>query len=180
MSYTSLRPEIQKNEPIHGVAPVSSSLRLRSSAEEVFEVLDEPGHLERFHPYCRNNYSTSWERNDRQDVLTYLNGLTYVRDFISWRRHAGFDLLIGEVGQRQSLVGWRLEQIGSSASELTITVYPHLLQGLPAIASSPLHRLWLKPKLESYLESVVQGLQCHLVTQAKTPKNAFGSHPWFS
>ena len=151
-----------------------------TNTEQVFDVFEKPGHLTLFHPFCRENYGTQWNEENHQDVLIYLNGLKFVRNFISWQRPLGFDLLIGEPGQRQSLVGWRLKPIGEGSSRLTITVYPHLLRGLSPFLSFPVQQLWLRPKLEEYLSSVVAGLQFHLVTDKSTPRNAFGSHPWFS
>ncbi len=176
----SLRLEVEGQEPISGVRPISASELLVTSREQVFDIFEEPGHLALFHPFCRENYGTRWDEENRQDVLIYLNGLKFVRNFISWQRPLGFDLLIGEPGQRQSLVGWRLKPISEGSSRLTITVYPHLLRGLSPIVSFPVQQLWLRPKLEEYLSSVVAGLQFHLVTDESTPRNAFGSHPWFS
>ena len=180
MQNISLRPEVERQERINGVTPASKSILLVASVDQVFDIFEQPGHLMSFHPFCRENYATVWEEAARQDVLTYLNGLTYVRDFVSWHPPVGFDLLIGEQDQRQSLVGWRLKPITDITSQLTITVYPHLLRDLPTVVAYPLHRLWLRPHLEDYLKSVVAGLQFHLITKGVTPRKAFGSHPWFS
>ena len=176
----SLRPEVDVQRPIGGVIPISASELLMTGTQEVFDVFERPGHLTLFHPFCRENFSTEWNEGNRHDVLIYLNGLQFVRNFISWQRPFGFDLLIGEPGQRQSLVGWRLKPISESSSRLTITVYPHLLHGFSSVASYPIHKLWLRPKLQDYLSSVVAGLQFYLITEKSTPRNAFGSHPWFS
>lgn len=180
MYNASLRPEVDSHEPIAGIRPVVVSRNLPQESAQVFDILANPGHLESFHPFCRRNYPTSWSGSNRQDVLTYLNGMTYIRDFITWQPEIGFDLLIGESKQRQSLVGWRLKPTGSSTSELTIAVYPHVTHGLSPIIAYPLHTLWLKPRLQAYLDSVLSGLQVYLLTHQKVPNNAFGPHPWFS
>ncbi len=180
MLNNSLRPEVDGGKPMSGVRPIAASRRLFCRPAQVFDLLDRPRHLELFHPFCRSNSAISWSGGARQDVISYLNGLTYVRNFVAWRHSVGFDLLIGEAGQSQSFVGWRLKPAGEASSELSITVYPHLVHGLSPVVGYPVHMLWLKPRLQQYLTAVLSGLQCYLLTRTTVSANAFGSHPWFS
>jgi len=39
---------------------------------------------------------------------------------------------------------------------------------------------FVRPRLKSYLESVLGGLKWHVVNQKTTPRNHFGKLAWFS
>ena len=66
-------------------------------------------------------------------------------------------LTIGEENGPQSYVVWDLEELSESESSLTITVYPFILAKLPKPLAYLPHILWVKPRLRSYLKSVVGG-----------------------
>ena len=160
--------------------PVSHSLEFDDEAEELWRIISDPGNLNLCHPFCKSNEVIQWGDGDRSDRLIYLNGLSYVRNFLTWDEGAGYELLIGEEGGPQSYVVWKIRSLDGSKSKLTITVYPYLLAKLPSYLAYIPHAIWLKPRLERYLNSVISGFQYYLKYGKKVPRNHFGKHPWFS
>ena len=65
-------------------------------------------------------------------------------------------------------------------SKLTITVYPHILAGLPIIIAYLPHTMWVRPRLQKYLRSVLSGYEYYLQNGKAVPRNHYGRHPWFS
>jgi hypothetical protein len=110
----------------------------------------------------------------------YLNGLVYERRFTDWIEDVGYDLEIGVKGGKKSRVCWRITPMDDRRCALRITVFPKVIQGYPVLLRWIPHLLWLRPHLNSYLESVVKGVEWNVVQGEQVPRNAFGIHPWFS
>ena len=55
------------------------------------------------------------------DWLAYLNGRTYIRQFLTWNEGDGYTLRIGEENGLQSFVQWEIDAISENKSQLTIT-----------------------------------------------------------
>ena len=77
-------------------------------------------------------------------------------------------------------MSWRVTPISDKRCVLRITVCPHVLQFLPTVIRWIPHTLWLRPRLREYLDSVVRGFEWYVVQGKPVPKDAFGTHPWFS
>lgn len=159
---------------------VTASKKLDHDIEVVWALVSSPGNLLECHPFCRSNEAIEWGDGSFSDVLTYLNGRRYVRRFRQWRPREGYDLVIGEEGGKQSFVRWELNEAGNRSTELRITVYPYLLSGLPRIISAIPFSIYARPKLTTYLRSVLGGFEYFLDNGERVPRNYFGSHSWFS
>lgn len=158
---------------------ISCSKEFDLSVEQLWDVISSPGNLNTAHPFCKSNDVISWD-GEYKDRLEYLNGRTYIRNFQTWSPNKGYTLLIGEENGAQSYVIWEIEQLSDNQSRLTITVYPFILAKLPKILAYLPHILWVKPRMQSYLNSVVGGFQYYSVERKTVPRNHFGSHKWFS
>ena len=158
---------------------VSYKKEINSSVENLWKLISSPGHLNLFHPFCKNNEAIVWDKNNHKDILVYLNGLRYEREFIDWNENTGYSLLIGEQSKKKSKVDWLIEYENNSTF-LTITVYPYLFDYLPKLFYRPLFFLIINPMLKSYLNSVLNGVEWYLVKKNPVPKNMFGKHLWFS
>ena len=164
-----------------GSVPFASASRsLPVSAAQVFSVLERPGHLEPFHPFCRENTALVWDEFERRDRIVYLNGLRLDRQFVQWSPGEGFELLIGGSVEKRSLVTWTLRDDSSASSTITITVRPYIYADKNRVTNATLHALWIRPRLNAYLTSVVNGLNQYLETGERVARNAYGAHPWFS
>ena len=155
-------------------------MSLPASAAQAFSILERPGHLEPFHPFCQENTALAWDESERRDRSVYLNGLRLDRQFVRWTPDEGFELLIGGSAEKRSLVTWMLRDDSSVSSTITITVRPYIYAGKTRVINATLHALWIRPRLNAYLTSVVNGLNRYLETGERVARNAWGSHPWFS
>ena len=165
---------------LRSVPFASASMSLPASAAQAFSILERPGHLEPFHPFCQENTALAWDEFERRDRIVYLNGLRLDRQFVRWTPDEGFELLIGGSVEKRSLVTWMLRDDSSVSSTITITVRPYIYAGKTRVTNATLHALWIRPRLNAYLTSVVNGLNRYLETGERVARNAWGSHPWFS
>lgn len=160
--------------------PVAVEQKIAAPARRVWDAISAPGHLELCHPFCATNTVRVWPGPNAEDEIRYLSGWIYERHFRQWVEGVGYDLEIGRSGGRTSSVSWRIAPVDEQNCTLTITVYPHVLQTLPVWIRWLPHLLRLRPMLESYLESVVKGVEWYVTRGEPVPKNQFGRHPWFS
>ena len=146
----------------------------------LWKLISAPGNLNDCHPFCESNEVIQWDGEDHIDQLVYLNGRTYIRQFLTWDEGKGYTLRIGEENSLQSFVEWEIDAISENKSQLTITVHPFLLAGYPKAVSFLPYQLWIKPRMRRYLRSVVSGFEYVARTGEPVPRNHFGRHPWFS
>jgi hypothetical protein len=159
---------------------VSVERRIAAPAQEVWSAISRPGNLELCHPFCASNPVHTWPGPGSHDEIRYLSGWVFERRFREWFEGVGYDLEIGRKGGGLSLVSWRIASIDHHSCTLRITVCPHALQNVATIIRWIPHALWLRPQLRRYLDSVVRGFEWYVVRREAVPRNAFGTHRWFS
>ena len=106
--------------------------------------------------------------------------MTYIRQFLNWNEGEGYDLIIGEENGLQSYVVWQITELNDNQSSLSITVYPYLLANLNKALSFLPFMLYVRPKLRTYLKSVLRGFAYFVEHGQAVPRNHWGKHSWFS
>ena len=152
---------------------------INATEDELWDVISQPGHLELTHPFSKSHSVTSWPGVESNDVLIYLSGLRYERYFTNWDEGKGYTLQIGGREGKKSKVIWEISS-EENKTFLSITIYPHFLANTPRFFSFLPYELLIRPKLTSYLNSVLGGIDYYLVKKESVPKNHFGTHKWFS
>tara|TARA_Y100000741_G_C18178115_1_gene528119 strand:+ start:261 stop:761 length:501 start_codon:yes stop_codon:yes gene_type:complete len=156
------------------------SENLDLSPIEVWNIISEKSNLEHYHPFCKSNTPIEWNNKNHSDKLEYLNGMVFERHFVSWIKNEGYDLYIGRKNGRKSHVSWRIKRISDNQTELSIKVHPWIFnQGNRFIEFIPFE-FFVRPRLKSYLQSVLGGLKWYVDNQKPTPRNHFGKIRWFS
>ena len=160
---------------------IKKTIDLNLDLIKVWDIISQESNLELFHPFCLKNPVIDWRESSHKDKIYYLNGLVLQRNWTGWNPKKGYDLLIGEKEQEESLVSWRINQgKNKNSSQLSIEVYPWFLnQGNKWIQFLPFE-LFVRPKLSSYLNSVLKGLEWYINHNKPVPRNHFGVHSWFS
>ena len=158
---------------------VSHSIDFDINANQLWELISAEENLNASHPFCKTNEAIEWGDGKYSDRLVYLNNRTYIRKFQTWEEGNGYTLLIGEENGPQTFVEWVIQSLGDK-SKLTITIYPFILAKLPKVLAFLPHKLWVQPRLKSYLKSVLMGFNHYATTGEIVPRNHFGKHPWFS
>lgn len=160
--------------------PVSVSQKIDVPPESIWAVIAKPGNLKDCHPFCEDNPVIEWPGVGSKDTIRYFSGWILQREFVNWLEGTGYDLTIGREGGRKSWVSWRIRNEEDGTGTLTITIYTHFLQNIPAVIRWLPYIFYVQPALHSYLESVVKGFEWFITTGKPVRKNQFGSHKWFS
>ena len=147
---------------------ITVTKEIEASRGELWNFISSPEYLNYCHPFCKKNTIIKWEKGNHSDILEYLNGLVYIRNFYKWEEKKGYSLLIGAENKQQSKVVWE------------ITVYPHFLNDYPNLISFIPYKFLIRPKLTSYLNSVIGGINSFMVNKIPVERNMFGKHSWFS
>ena len=77
-------------------SPISVKKSFDVSSDALWELVSAPGNLNDSHPFCKSNETIQWDDEGHVDRLVYLNGRTYIRQFLTWDEGAGYTLRIGE------------------------------------------------------------------------------------
>ena len=160
--------------------PISVSRKIKSSPVSIWKAISKPGNLEDCHPFCDKNPVHEWPGVGAKDTIYYYSSRVMHREFVSWIEGIGYDLVIGSEGERKSFVSWRITEKADHLSTLNITIYPHLTQTIPIPLRWILYKVYIQPRLRSYLESVVKGFEWFITTEKPVTRNQFGAHNWFS
>ena len=160
--------------------PISASATIDASPQQVWTTISTAGSLEGGHPFCADNTVSKWPGEGSVDAIRYLNGRAYERHFRGWHEGSGFDIELFHKGSELAWAIWRIAELGEGRSKLTITVYPNRLQRLPVVLRWAPHLFVVRPRLRSYLASVVNGYKWFIEKGEAVPRNQFGKHPWFS
>ena len=156
--------------------PVSAAVDIAAPAEHVWQVISSPDSLVAAHPFLADNPIENWPGPASRDEVHYLNGVVYTRDFKEWHDGAGFELEISRRSKKIAWVSWQVMPVAENTATLRITVLPDLS---PLVRWVP-YLLILRPRLRSYLRSVVGGFRWYIEKCEAVPRNQFGAHPWFS
>ena len=160
---------------------VNYSVNLDCSPKDTWSIISTKSHLELFHPFCEKNPVKKWPGKGAVDELQYLNGWLFERNFLNWYENEGYDLLFGRKYGRQSYVSWRIAPTKyPTRSRISITIYPFVFNTGSKFFQKIPFSLFVKPQLDSYLRSVLGGLQWYVINQTPISRNHFGIHKWFS
>ena len=160
--------------------PVLVTRTIGASPESIWSAISRPGNLADCHPFCDKNPVYEWPGVGSRDAVYYYSGWVYQREFVNWIDGIGYDLTIGREGGGTSYVSWRIGCDQGGAGKLSITIYPHILQDIPAAIRWLPHIIYIQPELHSYLTSVVKGFEWFITKGKPVARDQFGSHKWFS
>ena len=161
------------------MANIQESILISCKKENVWECLEQAGHLEFFHPFCQVNKPLLWNDSEEKiDEIIYLSNLTYKRVFVKWNQD-NFTLFIHKDEKAIAKVSWFIQE-KQNQSEVKIVVKPKANSLILRIIYPLLVPLYLKPKLKQYLKSVLTGLKYYIDNKQPTPRNLLGKHPWYS
>ena len=160
--------------------PIAASATINADPEKLWSSISAAGSLNDCHPFCADNIVSKWPGEGSVDAIRYLNGQEYERRFRGWHEGTGFDIELFHKGRELAWAIWRVADLEDGRSRLTITVYPVRLQSQPVSVRWVPHLFIMRPKLRSYLSSVVNGYKWFVERGEAVPRNQFGEHPWFS
>ena len=155
---------------------VQSKASFKLPKKELLDLVRKPGALELYHPFCKKNEVIAWPGSNSMDKVLYFSGLEYTREIYNWHEN-GYDLRIG-AKRRDTIVNWIVSEEGG-ISTLTVRVNPSLPYKNPLIKWLAWN-LYVKHKLQSYIESVVMGFKYYLDNKKRVEANQFGKHTWYS
>lgn len=85
MNYTSMKKR----------KSVSYSKDLEFPIDKVWSLISAPQNLQNCHPFCETNSIIEWD-DEHHDILLYLNGRKFYREFLIWTPMQGYELIIGK------------------------------------------------------------------------------------
>ncbi len=162
---------------------VEFSQKINSSKNNLWKVIAEPGNLNNFHPFCKQNSVVVWNKENSKDSIEYYNGNTLNRKFTHWNEGSGYELIIKKKNSALSNVIWKIKKIENQKCEISIQLelfYETILTHYPKFLRKLIAKLFLKSKMKNYLKSVLLGLKFFVEENSVVHKNQFGRNRLFS
>ena len=155
----------------------NSKIIINCDETEIIKLIKSPNNLEKFHPFCKKNKVVVWNKEKSIDFVEYHNNKIYKRKFIDWSDN-GYNLDIYEK-RKLANISWNVVKISNNKSSLIITAVPYLPFKYKII-NQLIFKLYVKPMLKNYLNSVVKGLKYYIETKNIIKEDQFGKHMWYS
>ena len=161
---------------------ISKKLTVNVDHTRLWKIISAPGRLDLYHPFCKNNEVLNWDKEHSVDLIEYFNKKVLKRKFFHWEEEIGYKLIINDLKKDIAEVHWSLCNPSKSKIDLSIQVQilDTALKRLPKSINKIILKTYVLPKLETYLESVLNGIKFHSETGNKVSKNQFGYNSMFS
>jgi hypothetical protein len=153
---------------------------IQAPAADVWKVISQPGDLNKYHPYCRENNVFKWPGAGSRDGVMYYSGLYMERDFMYWREGTGYDLQIGPPPRKSSWISWDIRPLREFQSELSIMVTPILESHLLESTKKIFVQTYYGKSMEVYLDSLLRGAEQFVMTGQVVKQRQFGTHPVYA
>ena len=126
---------------------ISNKIKIETSKSAVWDLISSPGHLNQFHPFCKENKVLESKNGAiLKDQLIYLNDLTYYRTFKEWKPMAGYTIRIGTKNGKKSDVKWQIIDKGVFTF-IKISIKPYTSSKIPKLLYPFFHLFVIRPKL---------------------------------
>ena len=158
---------------------VKGNLKIQGPSSKIWEVISSKSKLELFHPFCDKNPVSKWPGQNSCDTIYYYSGLVLERKFVNWINNEGYDLFIGKKNGSKSFVSWRIKDFGDNSS-LTVSIYPYVYNSGSKLTNFIPFYFFIRPMIQKYINSVMNGLGHYIETGEVVSKNQFGAHSFFS
>lgn len=161
---------------------VYAKVNIKTSSENLWEIISSPGNLNNCHPFCKLNKVEIWNGVGSIDTIEYFNGLKLKRVFTKWKVGEGYELIIGKAKTAFARVEWKvIPQELSSDLMITIHIIPSIvLNKYPVFLRSILTVFNLLPNMKKYVNSVVNGFKYYAEEGSVVKINQFGYNKLFS
>jgi len=160
--------------------PVCVARIIDAPVANVWTVISQPGQLQKYHPYCRENNVYIWPGVGSRDGVLFHSGLYAERDFMYWREGAGYDLQIGPPPRKVAWSSWNIRPLSEARSELLIMDTPILESHLLETAKKIYMQTYFGRSIEVYLDSLLRGVEQFVMTGREVKPRQFGTHPVYA
>ncbi len=93
---------------MNNILSIKRTKKLDFSKDEVWNVITTPNYLNETHPFCKNNTVVTWPGVGSKDILEYLSGLTFEREFTQWDEngYVDFEVIKAEEGDWRAVMSY--------------------------------------------------------------------------
>ena len=162
---------------------ISHISEIKTNKEKLWKVISKSGNLNFCHPFCKENTVFKWGNSNSLDRIEYYSGLIYERCFFEWNDKLGYSLIIKKNNLSLAEVKWQIIPLKNDFCELLIQldiIKNSLLKNYPNFLRWFIIKVIIKPKMKSYLKSVISGVGFYAETGIAVKKNQFGRNMIFS
>ena len=155
---------------------LSQGIKLNISKDKLWEIVTSPGHLKKYHPYCRSHEGPSITEVGSKDVAIFYNGKVLNREIIDFKIKSFYKIQITSDDDNDTRVQFSIQEEGPNCCYFYIAIETNAYRNIPRPIWYLIARFQALPLYGKYFYSQLKGLEFYVNTGEKVRKNQFGSH----
>lgn len=153
----------------------ASSMVMKCTEEDLWNLLSRPGHLKNIHPLCKDHFSNDWTGVGSMDTILYKNDAKRERSVLKWIPRNLLTLkVVNPINNASSFVEWQISKNHQPNScRLSVTLFTNTYQNIPRPIWPLYRRFKLEKSYKKYFESVLTGFcnECQIISSEKNEAN---------
>ena len=158
---------------------ISGSIKVNVSKKNLWGIITEPGHLNNYHPFCKDHEVSKWDGVGCKDVSKSYTGKTINREIVEWESEESYRIKMKNEDKHDTKVQFKILEKDSQVY-FKVTLESNAYRDNPRPLWYPIAYLLIVPSYKKYYNSLLRGLKFYAETGKKVKKNQFGSHKKYS
>lgn len=160
---------------------IAGSIPVKASAEALWQIFTTPGHLKKFHPFCKYHQKVkSWKKIGDIDNAEFYSGKEMQRRLIGFKPLESYTIQMQNMDGKNTQVCFSIEKINDKTAKASVHIKTDAYRKIPRPLWPFFVRLYLRKSYKNYLNSILNGLKYYSETGKPVRRNQFGSHKKFS
>lgn len=153
---------------------IKGTLDINCSAEKIWNLLTEPGHLEKFHPFCEYHEKVVYKGIGTKDSGRFASGRKVFREIIAWESGKSYTVLLKNTKQKETNITFLMEELDSETATFSVHIQTKTYKNIPRIIWKWFAKRKILPVLKNYLHSLLNGTKYYLETGNNVLPDQFG------
>jgi hypothetical protein len=158
---------------------ISGLIRINVSKKKLWFTIIEPGHLKKYHPFCKEHDISKWDGVGCKDVSLSYEGKTINREIIEWDDGVGYHIKMNNDNKHDTKVKFEILE-KDNQTYFKVVLESNAYRKTPRPLWYPIAFFLIVPSYKKYYKSLLRGLKFYVETGKKVRRNQFGNHKKYS
>lgn len=153
---------------------LKGSIEINCPPNKIWNLLTEPGHLKKIHPYCEYHEKVAYLGIGTKDTGRFASGKEVEREVIAWQPQQSYTVLLKDSRKKVTNITFSVEKINDETSCFSIYIATKAFKNVPRIIWKWIAKRKILPVMKKYLHSLLNGTKYYLETGEIVKPDQFG------
>jgi hypothetical protein len=158
---------------------INGLIKIDVSKENLWKIIIEPGHLKKYHPFCKEHVISDWNRVGCKDLSKSYAGKTIKREIIDWNEGISYRIKMNNEDKHDTKVKFEIIE-KDNQTYFQVILESNAYRKTPRPFWYPIAFFLIVPSYKKYYNSLLKGLKFYAETGEIVRRNQFGSHKKYS